>query len=407
MKAGILSLYYNNANYGGLLQAYALTKALNKLGLDSEQICYNAKTAENPLKGKGLGKREKIKKYGMNYLLFVLWAKCKGRYRKIIEGREVIDEEQLQLIEKRTKCLKMFEQNVIPHSDKVYHKEDIKECVDKYDLFVCGSDQVWNPSFIRDEYLLKFVPSEKTKIAYAASISRNDLTEEQRKYICNAVMDFDAVSVREKSAVSLLATGEQKNKIVCMPDPTFLLAQEDWNQLIEKEKCSGAYPEEYILCYFLGESRKQRKLVQKIAQKNQLKIVSFPHVLGKLCYADLKINGAQEEYECSPARFIDLIKHAKYVITDSFHATVFSLIYQREFIVLQREKTSYENSMISRLLDLLEGAGLPSRLVSDSVSDISKAMSEKCDFTRAEKWLAENRKCGMDFLQSVILQVKN
>ncbi len=402
MKAGILSLYYNNANYGGLLQAYALTTALNKLGVDGEQICYDAKNAKNPLHGTELGKKEKIKKYGIKYIFFMIGDKCKKKYRRYKLANIPFQDEQKQLIEKRIQALKVFEQQTVLHSDRIYNDSDIRESATIYDAFVCGSDQIWNPSFIRDEYLLKFVPEGKKKIAYAASISRNSLTDGQRDYICEALKDFDAISVREKTAVSLLSSGNGGNAIECMPDPTFLLEEQDWNNLIEKEGNTNIPSEDYILCYFLGDSVKQRKIVKEMAQKRNLKIVSFPHVLGNLRYADAKFGCDQEEYECSPAQFINLIKHAKYVATDSFHATVFSIIYKREFIVFHREKTSYGNSMISRLTDLLDGCGLGARLVGNSAKAVATIMSAKCDFSVAEKKLAERRKQGMDFLENAM-----
>ncbi len=400
-KIGILSLYYNNANYGGLLQAYALTTALNKLGMQSEQICYDAKKSTNPMKGKELGKKEKIKQFGLDYIFFVIGANWKKKY-KSYKVRGISAQKEQQLLEKRIQVLKSFEQNMISHSSKVYDKSNMEECVVLYDGFVCGSDQIWNPSFIRDEYLLKFVPADKIKIAYAASISRNNLTDAQKDYICHALEDFKAVSVREKAAVPLLASGVMKNKIECMPDPTFLLTENDWNQLIEKEENAYGINEDYILCYFLGDSLKQRKIVKRIAERKNLKIVSFPHILGEICYADTKFRCQHEEYECSPAQFINLIKHAKYVVTDSFHATVFSIIYKRDFVVFQREKTSYENCMLSRLTNLLEGAGLSSRLVENRMADVEQVMFEKCDFSAAEKWLAENRTQGMKYLENAI-----
>lgn len=402
MKAGVLSLYYNNANYGGLLQSYAMTTALNKLGVQGEQICYNAKTTKNPLNGKDLSSKDKIRKYGLNYIFFSIGVKCKKKYRSYKLKCTVSKNEQKQLIEKRIQYLKMFEQSVIPHSTKIYDKDNIQECVDLYDIFVCGSDQVWNPSFIRDEYLLKFVPSGKKKISYAASISRDFLTEYQRKYISNALEDFDAISVREKTAISLLSVGHLEGRVVCMPDPTFLLTEDDWNQLIEREENAACDTEDYILCYFLSGNLKQRRIVKRIAQKNGLKTVGFPHVLSGRCYADIKYAYDQEEYECSPAKFIDLIKRAKYVMTDSFHATVFSIIFKREFIVFHREKTSYENGMLSRLTDLLEEIGLGTRVVGNNASEVAKVMSERCDFSATDKWLAENRERGVAFLKKAI-----
>lgn len=401
VKAGILSLYYDNANYGGLLQAYAMTTALMKIGICGEQICFNSSSTKNPLEGTELTKKEKIKKFGLGYVAFSVTLKWRQRRKKAELRKNVLTSEQKALIKKRIDCLKCFEQQEIPHTEKVYEGNNIQECIVQYDAFICGSDQVWNPSLIRDEYLLKFVPAEKSKIAYAASVSRDFLTDYQREYMCQALKEFSAISVREKSAISLLGKGLQ-NQIINMPDPTCLLTRKDWEDLIKREENKAAIEGEYILCYFLGNDKKHRSIVKKIASKYNLKTVGFPHMSGEMCYADVQVKYDYEEYECSPARFVELIKGAKYIVTDSFHATVFSIIFKRDFFVFKRENASYGNSMFSRLADLLESTGLSSRIVGNRIREFENKMSDTCDFTTADKWLAEENARGIGFLKKAI-----
>lgn len=325
-KVGIISLYFNNRNYGGLLQAYALTKVISRLGYSVEQLCWQNRGPDRK-KRKPLTIRE----------LFIYAQKI---YRKI--SNKILMRIFGKHLAERNKAFKTFE-NKIPHSEQVYKRETIAESLCDYDIFVTGSDQVFNLAWYQGEYFLNFVPVGKKKLSYAASMPDIQLSEEQRKLVCQHLQDFDAVSVREKESADYL-NRFLKNKVEWLLDPTLLLDKQGWDEV-----CSERIVEKpYVFCYFLGGGRKMRKRAAYFAKKKGLTLVTLPHLCGPcsddLCFGDLRL------YDVSPEQFISLIKHAEYVFTDSFHAAVFSNIYSTKYFVFER---SGEKSMSSRITTLL------------------------------------------------------
>lgn len=331
MRIGVVTHYYKSENYGGNLQAYALVQFLNSLGFaDAKQLCYS-KDYNN--------RRIKIKKFVNPIKAF------KYVFRKIyycIESKKHFNDLIL-----RKKALLKFNDESIPHTNNVYNKNNINGVINDFNVFITGSDQVWNPLWCDDVFLLNFVPQNKIKMSYSAGISVDLLTNEQIKIFQRALKTYTAISVRESSGVKLLQPLTEK-KIVNVVDPTLLLNANEWNKL-----CSPRIiDEKYIFCYFLGDIGEKKKHVVKFAKNNNLKIVNMPHLCGfhfsDEHFADYKL------YEVSPSDFISLIKHADYVFTDSFHASVFSHIYKRNFFVFNRKGFKAMNDRIYSLTKLFD-----------------------------------------------------
>lgn len=304
MKIGVITHYYKSENYGGNLQAYALCKVLNNMGYEAEQICLD--------RNKGLP----------------LLRAMKVRLSRIKNGLDLRAKAKLK---QRKKAFQGFNLGVIPHSDCVYTEKTIYACADKYDAFITGSDQVWHPYAVCDPYLLKFAPSNKIKMSYAASVACSSLTNEQKSRYKEAMKDYKAISVREKDAVSLLE-GVTPFKVEMVLDPTLLLSRKDWEGLEEKAEIK----EKYLFCYFLGGDIKQRRLACEYAKRNGLRVVTLPHLLGKYRGCD-KDFGDLKLYEVSPNKLISLVKNAECVFTDSFHITVFSSIFEKKHFIFERE----------------------------------------------------------------------
>ena len=197
-------------------------------------------------------------------------------------------------------------------------------------------------------YLLNFVKDDSKKIAYAASVSEDKLSNYSQKAFQNSLKHFKAVSVREKEAVGLLQP-LCPTKIEWVLDPTMLLSAEDWNEVCEER----IVPEEYVFCYFLGADKKERKLATEFAKRKGLKLVTFIHLANHYVAADVHFGDVQI-YDVSPEKFLSLVKYAKYVFTDSFHATVFSHIYQKEFFAFSRQGHKEMGSRLYSLTDILE-----------------------------------------------------
>lgn len=330
-KIGIITLYHNNSNYGGLLQAYALQKVVEKLEFDVEQICTNFIDDSDK---KLMPKRSGIKGLIRNILNQFIYYKHSSDFKI------------------RKEAFKKFEKN-IPHSSEVYSHDTIDKSNEIYDHFITGSDQVWNLSWFQPEYFLSFVDKEKKKISYAASMPDSSLTNEQKRLIKNYIKSFSAISVREDTTVELFdkQLNVHAEKVV---DPTLLLDKEEWNRI--EENCEIL--NRYIFCYFLSGKKSIRKMAEKIAKDMKLKIVTLPHI-GSINISDC-LFGDYKLYNVTPGQFIHLIKNAEYVLTDSFHATVFSNIYKKKYLVLPRVG---QEEMNTRILSLLELFGEKERFI--------------------------------------------
>ena len=378
MKIGIITHYYKSTNYGGNLQAFALCRCLNKMGDDAEQICFQYTAKRSFLKrlvGKNIFKTAVIK------------VKAKLIHKKIQD-----ENLKYNVIERHVAAFEDFNQNVVPNSGKVYDSNNINACVNCYDAFITGSDQVWNVTWYYPEFFLDFVPSDKIKLSYAASIAKSRLTEEQKNIFRKSLRDYRAVSVREKSAEDLIKDLSPV-PVQTVLDPTLILEKEDWDNI-----CSDrVVNEDYVFCYFLGENKCSRRLAEDFARKNNLKLVTIPHSGGAIKLADRDF-GEIKLFDATPNDFISLIKHAKYVFTDSFHAVVFSYIYQKQYFIFNRDKSG---SMSSRITDITELFGTQERFcfskARESVGYIEAL--EPIDYTKENPTFDELKKKSIDFLK--------
>lgn len=320
-KIGIISLYYKNRNYGGLLQAYAMVKAINKMGYNAEQICLERNKTYN----------KDIRK------VFNLMSFVKGSIKNVINC--FID----PLIELRNRRFKEFEE-IIPHS-KVYDKDTVIESTREYEIFLAGSDQIWNKWWYRPEYFLEFVPSDLYKFSYSASMPDINLSEKQKNLIKKHLSDFKSISVRECKTAEFLSE-LIGTEVECVVDPTLLLDKDDWNEICTEK----IIDKEYIFCYFLGRNKSFKKEITKFAKKNKLKIVTLPHLVQlnpeDFFFGDYKL------YDVGPEGFISLIKNAEFVFTDSFHAGVFSNLYKTKYYIFNRNEKNDMNERIMTLLKL-------------------------------------------------------
>ena len=324
MKIGVITHYYKSENYGGNLQAYALCAALNNMGYDAEQIAFDRR------KGNSVVLRAK---------LFV--SDKKKAFKSISHG-------VYKKLKERSRSISSFNQDNVPHSPKVYSSENIASCVDDYDAFITGSDQVWHPSAVCNEYLLGFVPEKKIKLSYAASIACNTLTTDVAMRYKRAFASFNAISLRENDVIPLIKD-LYKGEVAWSLDPTLLLNSEDWRKISVPVEIK----EDYLFCYFLGENRKARELACRFAEKRGLKMVTLPHLNGSFLECD-KDFGDCRLYGVSPNQLVSLVDNAKFVFTDSFHATVFSLILKKEFCVFSRDEKKGMESRIISLLSIFE-----------------------------------------------------
>ena len=327
MKIGILTHYYKSTNYGGNLQAYALAKFLCDRGFDAEQICYKR----------------------INDLLFGNRSCPQNIF--ITFAKQAVNWIRKWNINKRNMYIRQFNQDEIPHSRTVYTKDTLHALGDKYDLLIVGSDQVWHPKAVCDAYLLKFQTNAK-RIAYAASFAVDFIEPEIADYYRDCLKQFNAISVRESEGQALVKRICGRNADLVL-DPTLLLAKSDWETIIEPANIGS----DYIFCYFLGNSMKQRSIAQQFADKIHLPIVNLPYLNGRN-NVDRQF-GKYRLFDVSPCRLLYLIQNAKFVFTDSFHATVFSILFGTRFFTFER------NGMSSRLRTLTDIFNLQAHFCND------------------------------------------
>ncbi len=384
-KVGILTMFYKTRNYGGCLQAYALTKYLTDRGVNAEQINYKHS------KTKGNYKR----------LLFlspsIIYEKVTRRISQAIMSLSASNKADLHsILEIRGKAFDDFCKKYVPSSHKVYDTTTINECVDSYDTIIVGSDQVWNEVTESSPYLLKFVIEGKKRISYAASIAQDRLSSYSKKVFKDALSSFDAISVREQEAQMLLQPLTDK-KIHWVVDPTLLLTQHEWEEIVSDINIK----EKYLFCYFLSYDERLRTVAKDYAKRRNVKIVTLP-------YLQKRANKADENFgdyilsDVSPADYLALVKNSDAVMTDSFHTTVFSYIFKRKFYVFSRK----EGRTNSRIYSFLNLAGATDCFCdTDSKYSLSYIESlNDIDYAKQSTFLDTIKKESVDFIEENIIK---
>lgn len=328
-KTGILTYYYETRNYGGMLQSYALPLFLKKNNILAEQICY-VRTDEWMF-----SKEEYNNVRKESFLLRLKNKLLRKRYIKDICPQ----------FENRNRKFSEFEK-CIPHSDQVYNLASISQVNKKYDDFIVGSDQIWTFRCFNPSFFGEFISEDKAIISYAASAGKSIFSDKEREYLQGALKKFKALSVRESDLIDAFSFLDIKEKIECVVDPTLLLEKEDWDEIVSDNLIN----EKYLFCYFLGSDIRLRKLAHKYATVHRLKVVTIPFANESFNNVDFSF-GDIRLYGVGPSEFVALIKNAECIFTDSFHATVFSLIYEKEFFAFDRVE---HKGMGSRLYSLTE-----------------------------------------------------
>lgn len=367
MKIGILTLYYKNYNYGGQLQSYALCTYLNQLnGVDCEQITYD-------YKGK---KRRTVKG-----ILFLLYSYL---FHPIVMIR----------LNRRKKYFKNFE-NSIPHSKLISDTMGLRHISDKYDYVFTGSDQVWNQEYGGGAFFLSDIQPDK-RCAYAASFGKDNVTDNLlADNTVETLKHYRFLSVREESAQKILEHYHiREAKIVC--DPTLLLESDEWERQISS--ISPITQDKYAFVYLLGNGKALRDDLKRKIQAESLKIVSIPHI--HFSYQKRDRNFADiEVYHAGPLEFLRLIQDATVVVTDSFHCTLFSILFRKNFWTLSRSVKRNAANTNGRMYTLLDKAGLMDRYAGNAENIDLKAAQPSIDSKRQLVEYAENsRKLLLDFL---------
>ncbi len=352
-KVGIITLN-GEFNYGNRLQAYALQRAIIRLGANPETIVYGTPSAAI----------KKAVKYTLGRLPLV--------HSRLAYWRMLAEKE---------KVFKPFSKKNI----RIRHvSDDLSRIADDYDTFITGSDQVWNPARLRAGSInfLSFVPAEKRN-SYAASFGVAELPAEQQTFYRQYLSGMRTLSVREEAGVEIVKKLLNRQAEL-MPDPTLLLEKEEWDQLTDTYQHLAN--EKYLIIYTLHDLTKSvRRQVGEIAKSYDLEIYQ---IMGDFYNPNHEIP--------DPAEFIARIKYAGAVFTDSFHASVFSIIMHTPFVAFSRS----DSRMESRLHTLLDGFHLHEALYKEtaSIADILKHEN----FNTVDQIVAKKRREGLIYLKKVL-----
>lgn len=337
MKAEIITIY--SINYGNRLQNYALQEALKKIGVD-----VTTKRVDNDIT------KRKIKEI-----------------IKAIRNKRICD---------------YFSRFDIQNIKFRYSKE----CFDSssVDYYIAGSDQIWNPnfSFNSDREFLTFAPSKK-KIAYAASIGVSELSGEQKTRFKNNLSDFHAISVRENDAADLIynITGKRPEVVL---DPTMLLTKDEWEKVSQQSKLKVEKP--FVAKYFLGIRNKEiEEKIESYARECGCEIIDItadncPYVIG-------------------PAEFVYLLQNSKMNFVDSYHGTVFSIIFNKPFYTFARPNEKGYGNMNSRFETIFALLPINDRYV---VNVDNAAFSSIIEYRNVDAKLEVARNKSIEFLKKAL-----
>lgn len=376
-KIGLVTV--TNHNYGSILQTYALQTAVRNLGGDTLIMQY----AES--------KAAKIRRFcNKEYAI----SRMKMIYKKV--AMSMLYPKQKHLLGERANSFREFINKELYFSPLYTSLHSLSVASSEYNMVLLGSDQVWHPmNLLMNFFTLNFVPDDVKKGAYAPSFGVSNIPDSYKKAYSDYISRIECVSCREMAGVKLVKelTGRDV-PMVC--DPTMLLTSKDWESCLSDKV---RIKEKYVLCYFIGDNPNHREVVTEYAKMHRLKIVALLHIDEYIAsdekYADYT------PYDVGPAEFLYLVKNAECVMTDSFHASVFSLQFHRNFYTFNRFENRKGNSTSSRIDTLLDAVNLMDRKVKDgaNLKDLSTSI---IDFIDVDERLENFRASSEAYLKSVI-----
>lgn len=383
-KVGIVSCYFKN-NYGSMLQAYATKKILDNNNIPNETI-----NIDNNIDFKK-GKR----KYYASQLFNFKFIKSKFGMIKLKLDKKMVKDLGKNISIRDSKYKEFRKEFNLSISCPDY--KSLSEMADaKYSDVIVGSDQLWLPvNVVSDYYTLNWVPDNINKVSYSTSFGISKIpdkyTEKYKKFLSR----INHLSVREESGKKICDSYGISSKVVC--DPTILLTKEEWEQESVQERI---IPDKYILCYFLGSNIEHRKFAEKLKDKTGYKIVSLNHADEYVKYSDIFADITP--YDIGPREWINLIKNAEYVCTDSFHGTVFSLLFNKTFFDFRRYSESNKMSTNSRIDSLLDLAGVDKNRILIGNEDVDTVIKYKINYNKVNKNIDKIRQESKKWLLSSI-----
>ena len=352
-------------NHGASLQAYALQTYLESLGHHVEIIDYKPDYLSSEYKLWVVANPVYDKPF---IRLLYLMVKLPNRLYSL----------------KRKKAFDSFTKKFLKLTNHRFETYDqLNEAGLEADIFIAGSDQIWNtflPNGMDPAFYLDFAPKTSKRISYGASLATESVAEEKKEFVCKMLQNFDVVSIRERSSLPLLESlGRKDGQVVC--DPVFLLTKKQWLKLLPVE----ALNERYLLIYDTECSDRLKCIAQRIAKERDLRIYNVSAF--KMNFADNNL------WASSPMDFVRLIRDAEYIVSNSFHASAFSIIFEKNFCVVNRSENINE-----RMKSLLKDINLEDRLI----ADYSTSLMDPIKYSKAALMLKRNIDSSIEFLRNAL-----
>lgn len=379
---------YFHENYGGMLQAFATITMLEKRGLKYELIQYQ----------KHYSLWGKLKQIPRLFNTILLNDKKKALLKKIGKQKhpEFKKNEAIRLI-----AFNNFKNEKFKKLSPVFIGfEALCKGASRYSAVITGSDQLWSPAGLPTNfYNLMFVPANIRKISIASSFGVKYIPWYQigrtRKYLNR----IEFISMRENRGSEIVKELTGKN-VPTILDPVFFFNAAEWEKLIPTKK---EYEESYIFAYFLGNTPSYRNAVTEVARKLNCKIVALRH-LDQYIESDENF-GDYAPYDVDPTRFLNLLRGAKYICTDSFHGSVFSIIHHKQFIIFNRYDETSKHSKNSRIDTLCQNLSLTNRRFTSN-ENLFEQLTESIDYKKVDEKLNQLREFTEEYLNKALKDIK-
>lgn len=383
MKVGLCTRY-ENRNYGSMLQAYATVSAIKKLNHQCELIRYKKQYTPYEV----VRQAPRIMNPG-NIV----------KIRNSISTRQLANRfPEIEACRKgRRDKFDCFRDKTFTSLSPVYFGyQKLREGSKRYQAVIVGSDQLWLPIGLPTNFFnLQFVADGVRRVSYATSFGVSTIPWYQRARTADYLKRIDYLSVREdQGAVICNEVANLHARVVV--DPTLLFDRGEWNSLIpDKAEHTGGY----IFCYFLGNNHLCRDMGRALSKRTGLPIITLRHL--DEIIPDDEAFGDYAPYDVDPSDFVNLIRHADYVLTDSFHGTVFSILNRKQFISFYRYARQTGQSTNSRLDSLLSHLKISNRLVVNE-AEFMQSINSSIDYDNVEDYLAPWRAESWAFLEGAL-----
>ena len=384
---GLVTCYFHH-NYGSMLQAYATEMIMQQMGLPFQTIACKA-----PI---NYMQENKIL-YIIKKLLIADWKMRLGKMK--IERAKKENPMFAKNWEIRNKAFYQFAETFFHVSPYCKNREELSKMAENYSAFLVGSDQLWRTDSVEHGYYtLEWVPDHIRKIAYSTSIGVKEVPWFQVEKNKRFMNRFDHIALREQSACDLVykLTGR---KVPVVLDPTLLFTGDQWLGIQQQEPLTNG---KYIFCYLLGDNPSQREFIKQVKEKTGYKIVALQQLDD---YIPSDEGFADEAPYVGPREFLNYIRNAEYVFTDSFHCSVFSILYKKNFFTFSRFAEGAKQSTNTRIDNLLHITGLEERRMTNDKT-IEEVVNFKRNFGGVDEKLNALRKSSMDYLYNAFKDLK-